>query len=184
VVYLALASLAGELCTFSGDRHPKDLPGYEHRALGATFQGVHAVLSQLLLVTHATKATRIELEKREGGIWLGQIADSRLLEAGSQLFLGVKADIEEQRLQVEIPIKLKISSLDRIDFLIANALRGVPAGFVRVPPAALPVKTSFLYFQLDANHELWEGIKGAKNVAIFMPPEYPGLALELIGVRE
>ena len=64
------------------------------------------------------------------------------------------------------------------------ALRGVPASFVRVPPPTLPVKSQFLYYQLDSNHELWDGIKGAKNIAIFVPPEYPGLTLELLGLRE
>jgi predicted component of type VI protein secretion system len=55
---------------------------------------------------------------------------------------------------------------------------------VRVPPAALPVKGQFVYFQLDPSNELWEGIKGAKNLAFYLPPEYPGLTLELLGLRE
>lgn len=183
-VYLELARLAGALCTFSDQFSPKDLPVYDHRALGATFAGIQNVIAGLLEIKTQSKATRIELEKKDGSTWVGRIQDERLFGAGSQLFLGVKADVEEQRLVTEMPVKLKIASLDRIDFLIAMALRGIPAGFVRVPPPTLPVKSQYLYFQLDSNHELWDGVKGAKNVAFFVPPEYPGLTLELLGLRE
>ena len=36
-VFLVLARLAGELFTFSGEGHPKDLPQYSHDAVGASF---------------------------------------------------------------------------------------------------------------------------------------------------
>ena len=183
-LYLELTRLCGALCTFSDQFNPKDLPVYDHRDLGATFLAIQAAISALLEIKTQSKATRIELEKKDGSTWVGRIQDERLLGAGSTLFLGIKADVEEQRVVTEMPIKLKISSLDRIDFLIAMALRGIPAGFVRVPPPTLPVKSNFLYFQLDSNHELWDGVKGAKNIAFFVPPEYPGLTLELLGLRE
>lgn len=183
-IYLDLARLAGSLCTFSDQFQSKDLPVYDHRDLAATFLGIQSVITGLLEIKTQSKATRIELEKKDGSTWVGRIQDERLLGAGASLFLGVKADVEEQRVVTEIPIKLKIASLDKIDFLIAMALRGIPAGFVRVPPPTLPVKSQFLYFQLDSNHELWDGVKGAKNIAFFVPPEYPGLTLELLGLRE
>jgi type VI secretion system protein ImpJ len=183
-VYLALAGLAGALCTFSDRWSPKDLPAYDHRSLSQCIAGVHAVIGDLLEIKTQSKATRIDLEKKDGSVWVGRITDDRLLMPGAALYLGVKADVEEQRIVTEIPVKLKIASLDRIDFLIAMAIRGVPAVFERVPPATLPVKSQFLYFKLDSNHELWEGVKGAKNIALFVPPEYPGLTLELLGLRE
>lgn len=183
-LYLELARLAGMLCTFSDQLTAKDLPVYDHRDLGATFHGLHAAITGLLEIKTQSKAARIDLEKKDGSTWVGRIGDERLLQPGASLWLGIKADVEEQRVVTEMPVKLKIASLDRIDFLIAMALRGIPAGFVRVPPPTLPVKSQFLYFQLDSNHELWDGVKGAKNIAFFVPPEYPGLTLELLGLRE
>jgi type VI secretion system protein ImpJ len=183
-VFIALSTLAGTLCTFSPDLHPKDLAGYDHRALATSFAGIHATLARLLELQAASKAVRIDLEKKDGSLYVGRIQDPRLLEPNAALYLGVRAEVEEQRLVTELPAKMKIASLDKIDFLIANALRGVPANFVRVPPAALPVKASFLYFQLDSNSDAWETVKGAKNVAIFAPPDFPGIALELLGLRE
>lgn len=183
-VFLSLASLAGELCTFSPDLHPKDLPAYDHRSLGPTFAGIHTSLSRLLETVVPSKAIRIDLEKKDGSLYVGRLTDPRLLESGASLFLGARAEVEEQRLITELPAKMKIASLDRIDFLIANALRGVPLTYSRVPPASLPVRQQFVYFQLDPNCEAWEGVKGAKNLAIFAPPDVPGLTLELVGLRE
>jgi type VI secretion system protein ImpJ len=183
-VYVALAALTGTLCTFSPDLNPKDLPVYDHRALATTFGAIHATLARLLELQAASKAVRIELEQKDASLYVGRIQDPRLLEPNAALYLGVRAEVEEQRLVTELPAKMKIASLDKIDFLIANALRGVPVNFVRVPPAALPVKASFLYFQLDSNSDAWETIKGAKNVAIFAPPDFPGITLELLGLRE
>ena len=183
-LYATLSTLAGALCTFSDRFSAKDLPPYDHRNLAATFLALNTVIGDLLEIKTQSKATRIELEKKDASVWVGRIQDERLLAAGATIWLGVKADVEEQRVVTEMPVKLKIAALDRIDFLIAMALRGVPAAFVRVPPPTLPVKSQFLYFQLDSNHELWEGIKGAKNIAVFVPPEYPGLTLEMIGLRE
>ncbi len=183
-VYLALATLCGTLCTISTEVHPKDLPTYDHLALAGTFAGIDGALAGLLEKQAQSKAVRIDLEKKDGSLYVGRIQDVRLLESGASLFLGVRAEVEEQRVVTEIPAKLKIASLDKIDFLIANALRGVPVTFIRVPPAALPVKGSFLYFQLDSNSDAWQTIKGAKNIAIFAPPEFPGITLELLGLRE
>ena len=183
-VYLSLATFAGALCTYSTDLVPKDLPAYEHRSLGATFAGIHAVLTRLLQTVISSKAVRIDLEKRDGSIYVGQIHDPRLLEPASSLYLGVRADLEEQRLVSDLPAKIKIASLDQIDFLIANALRGVPIHFNRVPPASLPAKASYLYFELDSGADAWNGVKGSQNIAIFAPPDVPGIALELLGIRE
>jgi type VI secretion system protein ImpJ len=183
-VYLALSSLVGMLTTFVSDIHPKDLPAYEHRDLGATFAGLHRVLARLVEVGFRGKAVRIDLEKQDGFIHVGRFQDARLLEPPASVYLGVKAEADEQVLITEWPRAIKIAALDRIDFVIARALPGVPLIFTRVPPPGLPVKSQYLYFQLDAGSELWEGIKGAKNLAIYAPAELPGLTLELLALRE
>jgi type VI secretion system protein ImpJ len=183
-VYLELMELAGQLSAFSDKLHPRDLPPYDHRALTQTFTRVEAVLRDLLEIQPVDKATRIILESKGGGMYSGRITDERLIAPGAGLYLGVRADVEEQRLASEIPGKVKVASLDKIDFLIANALRGVPLLYQRVPPASLPVKGSYLYFQLDPNGDAWETVRAAKNVAIYIPPDVPGVSLEMLGLRD
>jgi type VI secretion system protein ImpJ len=183
-VYLELTALAGELSAFSDKLHPRDVPAYDHRNLSVTFARLGDVLRDLLEIQPVDKATRVVLESKGAGMWAGRIADDRLVGPGFGLFLGVRADQEEQRLAAELPGKIKIASLDKIDFLIANALRGVPLIWQRVPPASLPVKNSYLYFQLDPQGDAWETVKAAKNVAIYVPPDVPNVSLEMLGLKD
>jgi type VI secretion system protein ImpJ len=183
-IYLELMELAGQLCAFSDKIHPRDLPAYDHRALTATFAKVEAALRELLEIQPVDKATRIVLEHQGARLWVGRILDERLVGPGTGLYLGIRADAEEQKLAAELPSKIKIASLDKIDFLIANALRGVPLLYQRVPPPSLPIKGSYLYFQLDPNGDAWETVKAAKNVAVYVAPDVPNPSLELLGLRE
>jgi type VI secretion system protein ImpJ len=183
-VYLEFMELAGQLCVFSSKIHPRDLPTYDHRALSRTFTELEAVIRDLIEPAIVDKATRIVLEDKGDGRWVGRIVDERLLGADTGLFLGVRADLEEQRLAADLPQKVKIASLDKIDFLIANALRGVPLVYQRVPPPSLPVKGSYLYFQLDPKGDAWETVKAARTIAVYVPPDVPGVHLELLGLRD
>jgi predicted component of type VI protein secretion system len=56
--------------------------------------------------------------------------------------------------------------------------------YQRVPPPSLPIKSSYLYFQLDPNGEAWETVKSAKNVAVYVAPDVVNPSLELLGLRE
>lgn len=182
-VYLELMELAGQLCAFTDKLYPRDLPAYDHRALTGTFARVEAVLRDLLDIQPVDKAMRIALEDKGDQRWVGRIVDERLLAPDTGLYLGVRADVEEQRLAAALPGKIKIASLDMIDVLIANALPGVPLLYQRVPPPSLPVKGNFLYFQLDPRGDAWETVRTARSIAVYVPPDVPGVQLELLGLR-
>jgi type VI secretion system protein ImpJ len=182
-VYLILVSLAGELCTLSADQHPRDLPVYQHDDLAATFSALQAIIPKLLVI-ESMRASRIELQHKGAGMYVGHLNDPRLVEPGMGLYLGVRADLEEQRMAVDLPGKVKIASIDKIDFLIANALRGVPLRYQRVAPASLPIKGSYLYFQLDPVGDAWETVRAAKNIAVYVPPDVPSPSVELLGLKE
>ena len=183
-VFLTLSSLAGHLCTFWPDQYPKDLPSYDHRALGPSFAAITSAVSRQLEYVVPSKQVSIELEKQRGSMYVGRIQDARLLTTGAGLFLGMRADLDTQILIAEMPRKIKIASLDQIDVLLTTALPGVKLRFLSVPPAGLRFVSDRLYFQLETTGDLWEGVQGAKNIAIFMPPDLPGLSLELLGRLE
>jgi predicted component of type VI protein secretion system len=173
----------GQLCTVSAEIHPKDFPPYDHLALGKTFASIHEWLGKVITPDTADKAIRIELAREDSSLYVGKTIDPRALEPGATIYLGLKADAEEQRLINEVPYKVKIASRDKIDYLIANALRGVVVNYTRVTPSALPVKANFLYYQLDTQGDAFETVRGARNIAIFLPPDYPGMTIELLGLR-
>jgi type VI secretion system protein ImpJ len=180
--YLMLAGLAGQLCAFSAAVQPRDLPAYDHRAPGSTFEKLNTVLRDLLERPEPSRVVRIELEKKDG-LYVGKIVDERVLSPAASLFLGARAELDEAQLIQDLPAKIKIASRDRIDLLIAGALPGVQVRHNRVPPASLPKRADMLYFEIHPAGSEWEGIKGAKTLAIFLP-NVPGLSLELVGLRE
>ena len=182
-VYRLLASLVGEMCSFVPSPTPMDLPSYNHEALGSTFRDLHAIFLRVIPPPGEHRCVRIDLQKLEDSIHVGNIEDPRLLEPGSSMFVGASADVEKDRLLRDFPVKAKIASRGDINRIIQFGLEGVPVSFVQDPPGACPRRPNFFYFKLDPAGAAWNGIRGAKNLAIFAPQDMPGLSLDLLAMR-
>ncbi|HEY6865731.1 MAG TPA: type VI secretion system baseplate subunit TssK, partial [Candidatus Eisenbacteria bacterium] len=182
-VYRVLVSLAGALCSHSPRFSAKNLPHYDHQALGATFKQLHTILTPLLAITDETRWALIPLDRRDS-LFVGQIQDPRLFERDASFYLAAAADMEKDRLLRDLPIKVKIASQGQIDKIIELALPGVTPVFTQDPPVAIPRKPNFFYFKLSPAGDAWDGIRGSKTVAIYAPADMPGLNFELVGLRE
>jgi type VI secretion system protein ImpJ len=181
--YLALVSLAGQLCTISMDLFPHDLPEYDHGALGRTFADLDARLAPLLENVAPEVVIPIPLERKDELVSAGRLQDERLFEPKGALFVRARADVDGEELRRLLEKQMKIGAVDRIDFLIARARRGVEAAFVDDPPGPLPGKGNHLYFRIEREGEYWDEIAKAHNIAISTPPDVPGLKVELYGLR-
>ncbi len=181
-VFLVLARLAGELFTFSGEGHPKDLPQYSHDAVGASFASMEKKISDLMGTVIPTRCSPIPLEKLRDSLFKGQLRDDRLLEG--QFYLAVMADVPEDKIIKEVPLKAKVSSSDKVDGLIAAALKGLPLRHLPSPPAEIPVQPGRQYFQVDKTGDHWEAVKKSRSISFYIPPEFKNLKLELMGVKE
>jgi type VI secretion system protein ImpJ len=182
-VYVEMARLAGELLTFASDGHPKDVPLYMHDDLATTFSGIEEILRRLLETTIATRCTPIPLEKAREGLYTGRVPDEQMLEK-AQFYIAVMAGVPEEKVVREVPLKAKISSLDRVNLLIAQAVRGVPVKHLPTPPAEIPVQPGRNYFHLQKSGEHWDAVKSSRTMSIYIPPEFTGLKLELMAVKE
>ncbi len=182
-MYLELARLAGTLYTFVGDGQPKDVPIYAHDDLGATFQGLEKQLRALLETTIASRCVPIPLEKVNTALYAARLVDDRLVTDG-QFFLAVGSASPPEKVVNELPLKAKVSSRDRVDKLIAQALRGLPLRFVAAPPPDVPVQPGRSYFQLDKAGEHWDAIASTRTIAMYFPPEFQDLKLELMAIKE
>jgi len=181
-LYLKLAELVGELMTFSTESHPKDIVRYEHDDLYYTFSNLFFILRELLETVIPSRCVPIPLEKISPTLYVGRVEDDRLLsEAG--FYLAVKADMPEARIIEEVPIVLKIASRDVIDTVVGRALPGVSLIHSNPPPAPIPTRIGFRYFQLDTKGAYWEGIKGSKNIAIYVPEKIINEKLEMYAVK-
>jgi len=181
-VFLVLARLAGELFTFSGEGHPKDLPQYSHDAVGPSFAAMEKRISDLMGTIIPTKCAPVPLEKTRESLFTGRLRDDRLLEG--QFYLAVMAEVPEEKIIREVPMKAKVAASDRVDQLIAAALRGLTLRHLPTPPSEIPVQPGRQYFLVDKTGDHWEAVKKSRTIAFYIPPEFKNLKLELMGVKE
>ena len=50
------------------------------------------------------------------------------------------------------------------------------------PPGAIPVKSGFQYFRVGKTGPEWQSITRARNVAAYVPADFPNAQLELLVV--
>ena len=181
-LYFEMAELAGKLMTFTPDRHPKDIVRYEHTDLFGTFSQLARDIRDLLETVIPTRCVPIPLEKVRETLYAGRVVDDRLLkEAG--FYLGVRADIPEVQLIERVPRVIKVASRDTIDVVIGSALPGVTLTHASPPPAPIPTRPKFHYFQLDATGMFWERIAGSKALAVYVPDEFKDEVVEMYAVK-
>lgn len=182
-LYMIMARLAGELTTFSAEGSPRDLPQYSHDNLYLTFSGLEARLRGLLEVTIASRCVNIPLEKTRESLYSGKFLDERLITA-SKLYLAVQSGVAPEKLINEAPAKAKISSRDRVDKLIAMAMRGLLMKHMPAPPPEIPVQPGRQYFAVEKVGEHWEAIAQSRTISMYFPPEFVDLKLEFMAVKE
>ncbi len=182
-LYLDLAGLAGALTTMS-DLSVREIAPYDHLMPETAFADLAQRIPRMLETVLPRHYTRIPLTKRDEAILTGKITDDRILEPTVAWYLGVYAHAPAVEVQNALPNVMKIGSADSIDTLVALALTGVGLRFTQNLPSSLPIQGGYVYFQLDKIGDAWDMIAGSRGVAIFCPPEFPGLQLELIAVRE
>ena len=181
--YMELARLVGELYTFSNEGHPRETPVYSHDDLRATFVGLEERIRNLMETVIPTRCTPIPLEKTRDSLYTARFVDERLLE-GTQIYIAVMAGVPEEKVIREVPLKAKISSQDRVDQLIAQALRGISLLHLPTPPTEIPVQPGRNYFQVQRQGEHWDAVKGSRTMSIYLPPEFTELKLEAMAVQE
>lgn len=181
-LYLEMAQLVGKLMTFSTEYYPRDIVKYDHDDLHFTFFNLSTLLKELLETVIPSRCVPIPLEKTRDTLYVGRIDDERLLkEAG--FYLAVRAQMPESKLIEGVPRVMKIASRDVIDKIIGSALPGVILSHANPPPAPIPARVGFRYFMLDTIGPYWDGIKGSKVVAVYVPDEIPDEKLEMYAVK-
>ena len=64
--------------------------------------------------------------------------------------------------------------------LIRQAVSGIGMTHVGRPPASLPVKLDYEYFQLQQSGTYWESVVRSRNIAAWVPADFPSVELELV----
>jgi type VI secretion system protein ImpJ len=178
-LYEAMLSLAGCLTTFSPKIHPRDLPMYRHDDLSGCFGTLDEIVRTLLDTVVPSNFVSLPLKLVQPSIYATALADDKYL-SGTRLYLALSAEMNQADLISKAPYLLKVCSANHIEHLIRQALPGVPLTHIPKPPGAIPVKLNYQYFSLNQSGVAWEAIGRARNLAVYVPGDFPSAQLELI----
>lgn len=184
-LYTALRTLSGELATFvrASTRRPRPHPAYEHANPYLSFKELIGDVQSLLNDVLVRSAQSIPLANRANGVRVASAEPSEL-QAFSSLVFAVAAHVPLDQLATQFPARCKVGPSDRLSELIRSHLPGIPLQTLPVPPRQIPFNAGFVYFQLDPRGPLWEHMVKHGGLALHVAGEFPGLRMELWGVRE
>jgi type VI secretion system protein ImpJ len=98
------------------------------------------------------------------------------------MYLAVSAQMNDADLINKAPQLIRVSSGDHIEHLVRQALPGIKLTHSAAPPNPIPVKLNFRYFSLNQSGTTWDSIARARNLAAYVPGDFPNPQLELIVV--
>lgn len=183
-IYAALRSMGGELSTFvrPSTRRPRALPDYEHVNPYLSFKELVGDLQSLLNDVLVRSAQNIPLSDRPNGMRVAAI-DPSDLQGFASLVFAVTAHKPPDQIATQFPLMSKLGPSDRLADLIRSHLPGIPLQALPVPPRQIPFNAGFVYFQVDARGPLWEHLLKFGGLALHVAGEFPGLRMELWGIR-
>jgi type VI secretion system protein ImpJ len=180
-LFITLASLFGELCTFTPDVDPTAVPKFNYlelqEAFDPLFERLYAMVSGVLAESYVI----IPLEKRDDGMYLGRFEDPKLPRT-HELFLEAKG-ADEATLRERMPHLLKLGSWTHIGHILNSATPGVRVAVEYRPPGAIPVKPGLVYLRIDQSGDYWNDILGSGTIAIYQPIDPKKVDLRLIAVQ-
>lgn len=183
-MYRYFATLAGGLATFNSKRlHPRDVPPYQHEALGEIFAALERILIDLLEVGPQQGYIVIPLVPIGEGRQQATFDRDSLLEPSTTLILAITGETMDERDVQAGASRVILASVDRIQQKINMRLPGLPLHIMAVPPPAIPRRRGTVYLQLDARGGDWEAIKMARNLAVDIPMDLRAAQFELLALE-
>lgn len=180
-LYVALSQLCGELLTFSSELTLKDIPAYHHENLTKVFGRLDSLIRELLETVVSNRYAAIPLDNTRPSFYIGRLDSERLVE-DVDYYLSVSSDQPTTHLLEIVPLKLKAGSPDDVEKILNSALPGVRLVHAAQTPAALPVRVGNHYFALEPQGQIFERMRQARSVCIYVPQALLELKLELFAV--
>jgi len=182
-VFTELSRLAGALCTFALDSHPRSLPLYDHEQLSECFDALDRHIRTHLEIMVPTNCVAIPLTKTNDYTYEGDISDTRCL-GRARWFLGIRSNLGEAEVITRTPQLVKVCSAKFVGELVKRAIAGLTLAHQPVPPSAIPVKLEMQYFSINRFGPFWEHIVQTRRVGIYIPGELPDPEVELLVILE
>jgi type VI secretion system protein ImpJ len=182
-LFVECSRLAGALCTFKLDSHPRTLPLYDHERLSECFEALDSHIRAHLETMVPTNCVSIPLEKMSDCFYEGDVTDTRCL-GRARWFLGIRANIGEAEVINRTTQLAKVCSAKFVGELVKRAVAGLTLTHQPVPPSAIPVKLEMQYFSINRFGPFWDHIVQTRRVGIYIPGDLPDPDVELLVILE
>ena len=180
-LFLELLQLAGGLCTFALDSHPRMLPVYEHERLDHCFATLEKQIRDHLELVIPTNVISIAIEQTAEYFYSGSIRDERCVGRSTWL-LGIRAAMGEVDLITRAPQLVKICSEKFIAELVKRAMPGLALAHTASPPAAVSQRAETQYFLINRAGPIWDNIVQTRGIGIYVPGDIPKPEIDLLVV--
>jgi type VI secretion system protein ImpJ len=182
-LYMALAGLAGALCTFGLESDPRRLPLYSHDHLTECFTALDEHIRAHLDTIIPANAVSIPLTAEADYFYMGTVADRRCFGRSRWIF-GIEAAMGEADLIFKAPQLVKICSRPFISKLVQKALPGLTLMHLPAPPPAISPRIEMQYFAVNKAGPCWDHISTTHDVGIYVPGELANARIELSVILE
>jgi len=180
-LYTELSRLAGALCTFSLDAHPKDLPEYDHNQLGECFDRLDRHIRAGLEVIMPTARIVVPLSRTRQFLFVGKITDQRCF-GPSEWILGLRAEGGDTKVVADAVRLVKVCSSKHIVRLVKEGIPGLTLRHLPSPPSTVSPRIGHHYFRIEQTGPCWESTVKTREVGIFVPEALAVADMELFVV--
>ena len=182
-LYLELARLAGALCTFALDSHPRDLPLYDHRDPGECFEKLDRHIRTHLDTIVPPNCLSIPLKAAGDYFYEGEIVDVRVLGRSRWVF-AIHAEMGDAELMVRVPQLIKVCTPPFVRELVRRALPGMGLTHLPTPPQAISTRVETQYFGISRSGPCWDHMVQTRRVGVYVPGEFPNPEVEILVVLD
>ena len=141
----------------------------------ACFTRLDAQVRELLETVVPATTVSLPMKLVQPSVYAAALDQDKYL-AAPQIYLAITVDGRGVDVAGRAPHLVKVSAAGQLDTLIRQALPGVPLTYVPNPPSAVSVKVNHTYFLLQKSGAEWDNIARARNVAAYVPAEFPNRA--------
>jgi len=178
LLYQEMARLAGALCTFGTDTHPRQLPLYDHNQPEFAFHGLDEHIRLHLEYVVPSNVIHLKFRPTQPNFWSAEVPDDRCFSRSRWIF-GIQSKLGEADLIRRTDQLVKVCSEKFVPELVRRALPGLPMKHLSVPPAAVRQKVEAQYFSLTKTGPCWDHLVQTKVVGVYVPSEIPDPEIEI-----
>jgi len=182
-LFLELSRLAGALCTFALDKHPRDLPVYDHDHLSDCFETLDRHIRAHLETIVPTNCISIPLKAAGDYFYEAEITDQRCFGRARWVF-AIRSRIGEAELMARTPQLIKVCTPPFVRELVRRALPGLGLTHLPVPPSAISARVETQYFGISRTGPCWDHMVKTRTVGVYVPGEFPNPEVEILVVLE